>query len=629
MIPNIVYNQLLIGHSALKLISDEYRFQNNEVRPIVVRDSLILLDSAKFTDRWIGLKSKEVFSFSTVKNFAEYRSSKDLVLSGFVQQNIFGTGVFSNLRINNKNGVQIVEGGGFVVSEKLTLSEGEFKNSKNNNFLILDSGRIFRSPNGSITFEPILENKINVHFFGDGNIVTGVEIPKEQFHLTNLYAENVGELYLDRNVHVLDSLIVGAKINAIDDTLVLENKINPVYIFPNSQINGNFRRNSLTVGDTILLNAKLIWVRFATKEDLGDVVSLFSRVRSKTFHLFPQGQEKVERTFYINGIDKNDVDLLKGFRIDFGFAWRFFSDDVQIDESNGLVPNELVLQRWEKNSWIDVISDEKPKIDFYSNWAYGISNNVDRFGNFAIGLLQKYNSFVFRADVFLEGSYIKNQKNQMTTFLWSGGLIQKTDFSKYPYNMVKNIPSDFLKNVPDSIVDVVVVELRKTRNSTPNLIQIAYLRNDGRIVNELGQDLSFRIEDGIDSSGGEYFVAIRHRNHADIISEIPIVINNQTKNIAYNLTDPNLIEGGTSSLKLVYADEQGEQVYAMKGGFYVYDSKSLDKQLNFIDFYSDYFQYKETWINFTNVGLYDTDYNLDGIVDTKDFNIGWNNRILK
>jgi hypothetical protein len=629
VIPNIVYNQLVIGNTALKLISDE-RKDGTAARSLTVRDSLILRDTADFTNRWIGLNSEEVRAKSTVKNNAKYSSSKDMVLIGEDKaQDLLGEGSFSRLRVENKFGVD-VRGGGFRVEEQLTLKQGELRNSATENFTLADTSRIIRYVGSSIAYEPNLEKQISVHYEGTGDITTGAEIPKNENALKNMYVNVGGKLSLDRNVSVVDTLFVGAIVQAIDDTLTLQGGLNPTFgNSPDFQIDGNFRRNTLLTGDTILLNAKSIWARFKTSADKGSVVALVSNVRAKTFHQLPLGTEKVERAYTLGGISSDGSPVLGGFNMDFSFGWRDLADQ-NINESNNLDAAKVVWQRWVQNNWFDIQPKEAPSIDFGTGWARGFVENLQEFGQFAIGIAgSPLDFYTFKASVFLEGPYIAGSRGIMGHELWTRNLIKDADLATYPTNLDKNIKPDFLSQIPDSVVDIVVIELRKERNAAPDLVKAAFLRKDGRLINNKGDILTFSTSEGIDELGGNYYVAIRHRNHAAIISEIPLKIDKTTIDTTYNFSDPSIVEGGTANLRLVFASDKGERFYALKGGFLADDAEGLNNQMNFLANYTRHYEHSAAWKGFTSVGYFNYDYNLSGISTTKDFNVSWNNRLTK
>lgn len=630
MIPNIVYHQLMVANDALKLISDEYK-DGGVIRSIVVRDSLIVSDSAEFTSRWIGLNSEEVHAKSTVKNTAKYLSSKDLVLNGTEKaQDVLGDGTYSRMRIENPLGAD-VRGGGFVVEEQLTLKQGQLRNDDANNFTMLDSSRIVRHVGADIAYEPQLENKISVHYTGTGDLTTGAEIPKEEGKLSNLYVNVSGQLNLDRNVHVEDTLEVGSYIAAVSDTLTLEGRLNPLFTAgPEVEIDGNFRRNTLTPGDTILLNSPFIWAVFRTEADKGAATALVSTIRPRTFHNLPDADEKAKRAYTLWGIDGSGNQVESGISMYLGFGWRHIAPTDR-EESNGLIPAEVVFQKWLGTEWFDIAPKEPPTVDFVSGWATGIVEELDEFGQFAIGLPGSVRpNYVFKASFFLEGPYISGVKGVMTHELWSRNLIRAADLKAYPTNIDLNLADDFLMQIPDSVVDIVVLEFRRERNSAPDIVKTGFLRYDGTFVDRNGNNnILLTEQDGMRPQGGRYFVAVRHRNHSAVITDQAIEISRNSDTVVYNLSDPNMIEGGSAALRLVYADNEGSQIFALKGGFVADDETGLDNQTFFLTNYTRHFEHQRAFRGFTNVGYFNEDYNLSGIVNTKDFNISWNNRGLK
>ncbi|MCW5885275.1 MAG: hypothetical protein KIT33_09925 [Candidatus Kapabacteria bacterium] len=631
MIPNIVYNQLVIANDALKLISDE-RKDGDAVRSMVVRDSLIIENQANFTSRWIGLKSEEVHAKSSVTNTARYTNGKDLVLSGEEKaQDLLGNGSYTRIRVENKFGAD-VRGGGFTIEEQLTLKEGELRNNTDNNFTILDSSLIVRHVGGSIAHEPILENRISVHYLGDGSLTTGAEIPQSETALKNMRVNVSQSLSLDRNVYVVDSLEVGAYISAVNDTLILQGEINPDFTGgPSAEIDGNFRRNTLLTADTILLNNPYTWAYFPTEISKGGATSLVSTIRPLTFHELPAGDEKVRRSYVLWGLDPQGRQIEDGIAMNFGFGFRHLPNQTQ-DESNDLVPAEVILQRWINEQWLDIEpKSTEPQVDFGTGWASGMIEELNNFGVFALGMpgSTKY-FYTFRASLYLEGPYRIGSRGFMTHDLWDRDLIAQADLTAYPTNLDLALTPDFLTQIPDSVVDIVVLEFRKERNAAPTFIKTGYLRYDGVFVDRFGSP-EIRIDslDGIAPQGGRFHVAVRHRNHSAVITEEPVEINNTTRELVYNLSDPSIVEGGAAALRLVYVDYDGNKIFALKGGFLADDAQGLSGQMNFLNNYTRDFEHRSAFLGFTREGYLNSDFNLSGIINTKDFNISWNNRGLK
>jgi len=81
----------------------------------------------------LGVTPNNDLARSAVVNMdSKYTGPKDLILQNETQeQDLIANGKFSRLNIDNPYGVNVLSGG-FEVEEKLTLSRGDFRNSKVN-----------------------------------------------------------------------------------------------------------------------------------------------------------------------------------------------------------------------------------------------------------------------------------------------------------------------------------------------------------------------------------------------------------------------------------------------------------------------------------------------------------------
>lgn len=626
IIPNIVFNQLVIGNDAKKIVQDAYRDNNNNVRPLVVMDSLIVVDSALFTTRWIGFNPEDVQAKSTVKNNATYTGPKYIILNAENKpQDLMGIGSFSKLMIDNPNGVNVVSGG-FEINEELNLRRGELRNSAENNFIMKDSSLIVRSVGASLVHQPQFEATVNIKYTGTGDLTTGPETPDNETVLQNLIVANTGVTELSKNVTVNDSLFVGTIVVTDNDTLKLTSEKNPVYADynPAAEIAGNFERTALFAGDTLLLNNPFTWLIFNTVADMAGITRLVSTTRPLTYQPYPGGDEKVKRVINLQGFDSNKNIVDKGMLANFGFGWRH-KPSAPFHETDNLNIPDLILQMWLGDNWFDFESEE-PQIDFGLDWAYSNLNALSQFGEYAIGY-PGMTSILFFARVLLEGPYIKGGIGEMHTMLNDQGLLVQTNLNSYPYNLVPNISPNILNNIPNDVVDLVVLEFRKLRNDNPSFYKTAFLRNDGLLI-DLHGDSNIRItrQDGIDSGGGAYHVIIRHRNHAPIITENPLAIYPQNNNFMYDFTQPGLVEGGSAAMKIVDVNSLGQRVYALRAGFLNEDAALLSPILNVSQYYTGNIDHEGAWLGFTRRALFNADYNMDGIINTRDFNITWNNR---
>ncbi len=625
-IPNMVYNQLVLKNTAKKIVRDDNKDVNNNTLPIVVMDSLIIEDTANFTTRWIGSNPEDIQAKGAVKNNANYDGPKYIIMDNQNQkQNLMGNGIFSKLSISNPLGVDIITGG-FTITSDLLLKEGELRNSNINNFVMADSSLITRYPQSSLITEPKFDGIVSVHYKGNGDITAGQEIPSNRKTLKTLKVENKGVLTLSKNTVVNDSLVFASNIITNKDTLELNNRNNLFFDTTNHslEIVGNFKRNIIIPGDSILLNNQYTWIRFNSINDLGEVKAITSTILPSKFQPYIGGSDKVKRVINLNAYSNNGLEIVgKRFRAQFGYSWRHNNDSTN-NETNGLNLAELVLQRWTGDSWSDLPSS-KPSTNFYG-WAFAITDTFDSSGAYAIGLADIYSNLVFRAYTLLEGPYIPGSKDKMTLELWKRNILSQVSTDEYPLNLIADIKNQIPVNVPDSVVDYAVLEFRRERNGETVYNLPIFIKFDGRLVDMFGRD-RIRLKDTLQNNkfGGDYYVILRHRNHAPVVTEKPLHLAPENNTLVYNFNDPSFIEGGSTSLKLVdYVDNK--LIYAMKGGFIPYDKSDIDALINVTLHYTNPVYWEDSWKQFTNIGYIRSDFNLSGIVTTKDFNISWNNR---
>ncbi|HAB53869.1 MAG TPA: hypothetical protein DCE80_17110 [Ignavibacteriales bacterium] len=133
-------------------------------------------------------------------------------------------------------------------------------------------------------------------------------------------------------------------------------------------------------------------------------------------------------------------------------------------------------------------------------------------------------SFTFGLDldlkVFLQGPY--SGSGEMTTQLNSSNYLpneQPYDSSPWNHNGVEKVTDNFFTTNQD-IVDWVLVELRTgTAPSSTIARRAALLNKFGKVV---GLDGARPLRFGLPP--GNYYVVIRHRNHLDVMSAIPVTM---------------------------------------------------------------------------------------------------------
>jgi hypothetical protein len=139
-------------------------------------------------------------------------------------------------------------------------------------------------------------------------------------------------------------------------------------------------------------------------------------------------------------------------------------------------------------------------------------------------------SFTFGSDldlkIFLQGAYSGN--GQMTTHLNLSNYLpneQPYDSSPWNYTGVEKVKNNFFADNPD-IADWVLIELRNGTDASSTIAKRAALLNKyGKVV---GLDGVSPPRFGLPP--GNYYVVIRHRNHLDVMSAIPVSMpSNQTR----------------------------------------------------------------------------------------------------
>lgn len=627
VIPNIVYNQLVIKNKSKKIVSDQNK-NGVLTKNLTVLDSLIVDDSTEFTSRWIGFDPEDVHAKASVTNNAEYKGKKYIVLNGEkVSQDLQGKGSFSNLMIDNPIGVNVINGGGFDIRESLVLKSGTLNNDAENNFSMSDTSEIIRFAGAELNVKPQFGSEIKVRYRGEGAMLTSGELPEDESNLTVFDVANVGGLDLAHNVLVSDSIYVYSDIRTGSDTLTLTSLNDPEFN-PNyeEEIEGTFRRNNLVSGDTLLYNNPYTYAHFADDSDLNGIQDMAMTVTPRQHPDLPLGDEKVDRTFILDAWDKDGNRVEQDMNVDFGYGWRHKPGENE-DESNNLNIQDLVLQRWIGNTWFDY---EGRQADVDNNgWAYNNMPRMSKLGTFGIGV-PGGTSVLFSSRALLEGPYIPQSDGLMFTNLLERGLLRfPPSKDEYPLNLDPNYNPDSFTAVPDSVVDWIVLEFREERNSDPSAFKTGFIRYDGAIVDMNGNNaLTLTNKDGIDSGGGSYYVVLRHRNHNPVISSYPVNIYPETSKDVFDFTKTDNVEGGFAALKLLEITADDRRIWGLRGGYFA-DSNNEDaisRLIGVLNYPTLDEDQKSAWNMFTREGYLLQDYDLNGIVTTQDFNVSWNNR---
>lgn len=129
--------------------------------------------------------------------------------------------------------------------------------------------------------------------------------------------------------------------------------------------------------------------------------------------------------------------------------------------------------------------------------------------------------------VFLQGPF-NTSTNLMNTTLNSSNylpLSQPYNTSPWNYTGTETVPSGFFSS-KSYIVDWVFIELRLTSNSGSTFRRkAALIKNDGTIVDCLDGVSPVYIKD---TTAGNYYLVIRHRNHLAVMSANSVAMTNKT-----------------------------------------------------------------------------------------------------
>ncbi len=611
-VPNIVYNQLVLSGSGLKIVDTVRKIGNMPV-PLIARDSLLLVDSAR-----INLLRGDIWALGPVANLSSIFGNKEIRLAGNNWQDIWGIGNFPILHLDNTFGAIVIRGGGFKIDYKLVLSRGEFRNSVSNNFVLGDSVKIIRYVGSSLSESPMFGKRVDIEYQGEGRIISGAEIPKDTKIIGNLEVNTSEGLVLNSDVVVNDTLRLHSSVfTEPTDTnrysLTLTSQNNPEFINPKAEIDGSFRRTNLpTDSSKIVFNNIYTYLIFSDENSKNRASEVTFRVKPHTFPIHPLGETKVRRLISIDAKDITGLTISEFYPI-LGYGWRH-SPDTSIDETNGLDAYQLKLQWWDGSNWVNIDNDDVVQFDTTNGWAYNVikSGVVIKTGDLAIGI-SRYYPLAFSGRVLLEGSW---RGNTMANDLQKRSLLPLTPPDVFPYNRDPNRANIKVTSIPDSVVDWIVVEFRRTLNDPKPIVYTCFLKTDGRIVGQKGEPLITDSMTKFDTNFASYYIAILHRNHLAVVTEEKVDIRKSSTIAFVDFTKPELVLGRENALRPIARTPQGLLFGAPAGDI------NGDGVIDLLD-------QTGIWIERDFEGYYVWDTNLDGIVTTRDLNFSINNRSRK
>src|SRR5690606_33825588 len=139
--------------------------------------------------------------------------------------------------------------------------------------------------------------------------------------------------------------------------------------------------------------------------------------------------------------------------------------------------------RFDDGSWVPNETSEEASTN--GDWAYSRVTQITEFGNFAIGSILDY--IILAGKVRLEGAY-RYDLNLMGNDLQRRGLLPMPPPDIYPYNLDANrefyVRTD--GQLPDSVVDWVVLEMCRDYTDEYPIVNTFLLRTDGSLVDIYG-----------------------------------------------------------------------------------------------------------------------------------------------
>ncbi len=121
------------------------------------------------------------------------------------------------------------------------------------------------------------------------------------------------------------------------------------------------------------------------------------------------------------------------------------------------------------------------------------------------------NSVEVQLKIFLQGFFYSDADTMSSRLRWSNSLPTTSPYSENRRT---------LTSLPQNISDWVLVQLRSTPTGAAMASKSVLLRKDGRLVGDLGQTPRF----AIDASDGNYYLVVKHRNHAAIMSSVAVAL---------------------------------------------------------------------------------------------------------
>jgi hypothetical protein len=266
-------------------------------------------------------------------------------------------------------------------------------------------------------------------------------------------------------------------------------------------------------------------------------------------------------------------------------------------------------------TWVDKY--DTSRTDYYTTTGRDLGDNISaecpecaydalgnpRTGSWDMGALEyqgnQSNNIKVNSKIYLQGPFITNS---MSTSLTQSSLLPSSQpYNSPPWNYNGN--ENFNPGSNPTIVDWVLVELRNASNPIQVVTRrAALLKNNGLILETNGTEgVTFN-----NNNSGSYYIAIYHRNHLAIMSASPV-----------SLSSNSTLYDFTTAMNKAYGQNPMVQLGAGKYGMYATDGNA-DGVVNTFD-------RDNVWlIQNGNMGYLEGDFNMNSGVTVHDVNQLWN-----
>jgi len=202
-----------------------------------------------------------------------------------------------------------------------------------------------------------------------------------------------------------------------------------------------------------------------------------------------------------------------------------------------------------------------------------------------------------KVKVLLQGPYNTGTGQMSTTLRDADDVVQRTS----PFTQD---PVSFPEQLPNGVVDWVLVEVRSTATSSILESRSCFLKSSGEVVapsRSAGSDIPLGI------AAGNYYLIVRHRNHLDVQSSSTYSVGTGAP-VTYDFSTSATTTYGSAAQYMFNTN-----TYAMRSG-----DANNDDDVNALDLYFYWYPQNGTFLVFSN-----TDFNLDYDINAIDLFFHW------